>query len=94
MVFADAAPTEDAAVTTLGADGRARLRTIVARIERLEEDKQAVQNDLKDVYAEAKGEGFDVKALRKAISLRKKNRKEREEEEAMLELYLEALGDL
>ena len=69
-----------------------RLKQIVARIERLEEDKKAVADDIKEVYAEAKGTGFDTKIMRKIISLRKKDHAERQEEEAIMELYLQALG--
>jgi uncharacterized protein (UPF0335 family) len=69
-----------------------RLRSFVDRIERLEEEKAGLADDIKDVYHEAKGEGFDVKVLRKVISLRKKDPQERAEEEELLELYLSALG--
>jgi uncharacterized protein (UPF0335 family) len=69
-----------------------QLRTIVERIERLEEEKKTIAGDIKEVYAEAKGNGFDIKILRKVISLRKKDADERQEEEAMLEVYLAALG--
>jgi|HubBroStandDraft_1064217.scaffolds.fasta_scaffold00033_25 uncharacterized protein (UPF0335 family) len=71
-----------------------QLRALVERIERLEEEKKALQEDIKDVYAEAKGNGFDVKILRKIISLRKRDRAEVDEEETILELYLRALGML
>lgn len=71
-----------------------QLRSFVERIERLEEEKAALAADIKEVYAEAKGNGFDTKTLRKVISLRKKDTAERQEEEAMLELYLHALGML
>ena len=69
-----------------------QLKSIIERIERLEEEKAGIAGDIKDVYAEAKGTGFDVKALRKIISLRKKDHAERQEEEAILELYMQALG--
>lgn len=69
-----------------------QLRAFVERIERLEEEKKVIADDIKDVYAEAKGNGFDVKILRKVISLRKKKPEEREEEEAVLDLYMHALG--
>ena len=69
-----------------------QLRTIVSRIERLEEEKAALSADLKEVYAEAKGNGFDVKALRKLISLRKQDDNKRREEEMILTTYLHALG--
>lgn len=68
------------------------LRAFVERIERLEEEKQTLADDIKEVYAEAKGTGFDTKVLRKVIALRKKDKAEREEEEAVLDLYLRALG--
>lgn len=69
-----------------------QLKAIVERIERLEEEKKEVAEQIKEVYAEAKGNGFDVKTLRKVVSLRKKKPEERSEEEAMLDLYLHALG--
>jgi uncharacterized protein (UPF0335 family) len=69
-----------------------QLRAIILRIERLEEEKKVISDDIKDVYAEAKGNGFDVGILRKVVSLRKKQPHEREEEEAVLDLYLHALG--
>ena len=69
-----------------------QLKTIVERIERLEEEKKTIAADIKEVYAEAKGHGFDTKILRKVISLRKKEAAEREEEQSMLDLYLSALG--
>ncbi|EGF90261.1 hypothetical protein ABI_32770 [Asticcacaulis biprosthecium C19] len=69
-----------------------RLRTIIERIERLEEDKAVIANDIKEVYAEAKGEGFDVKILRKVVSIRKKDKAKRDEEEAILDLYMSAIG--
>jgi uncharacterized protein (UPF0335 family) len=69
-----------------------QLRSIIERIERLEEDKSQVAADIKEVYAEAKGNGFDTKALRKLVALRKKDRDKVLEERAMLELYANALG--
>ena len=71
-----------------------QLRTIVARIERLEEEKAALATDLREVYAEAKGNGFDVKALRAVIRLRKQDAQERQEHELILDTYLNALGML
>ncbi|MFT0892928.1 DUF2312 domain-containing protein [Pseudochelatococcus sp. G4_1912] len=68
------------------------LKQFVERIERLEEEKSALVADIKEVYTELKGRGFDAKAIRKIISLRKKALEERAEEEAILELYLQALG--
>ncbi len=77
--------------TTVAAD---QLRSIVERIERLEEEKKEVAEQIKEVFAEAKANGFDTKTLRKVVSLRKKSQDERSEEEAMLDLYLSALGML
>jgi uncharacterized protein (UPF0335 family) len=71
---------------------KGQLKSLVERIERLEEEKKTIAADIKEVYAEAKGHGFDTKILRKVISIRKKDRQELEEEEAMLDLYLGALG--
>lgn len=76
--------------TTNFAQGQ--LRSLVERIERLEEEKKTIADDIKEVYAEAKGNGFDTKVLRKVISMRKKDTAERQEEEAMIALYLNALG--
>lgn len=69
-----------------------QLKSFVERIERLEEEKQTISDDIKDVYAEAKGNGFDTKILRQVIRLRKMNKAEREEMEAVLDLYMKALG--
>ena len=69
-----------------------QLRAIVTRIERLEEEKAALAADLRETYAEAKGSGFDVKALRTVVRLRKQDETKRREEEAVLSTYLHALG--
>ena len=69
-----------------------QLRLLIERIERLEEEKKGISDDIKDVYAEAKGTGFDTKAIRTIIRLRKKDQAEREEEETVLDLYKSALG--
>jgi uncharacterized protein (UPF0335 family) len=69
-----------------------QLRSVIERIERLEEEKREIAEAIKEVYAEAKGNGFDVAILRKVISLRKKSSDERSEEEAILDTYLIALG--
>lgn len=71
-----------------------QLKAFVERIERLEEEKKATADDIRDVYAEAKGTGFDVKALRTIVRLRKQDVDERREQEAVLEMYLNALGML
>ena len=70
----------------------AELRQFIERIERLEEEKAALQDDVKEVFAEAKGRGYDVKAMRAILRIRKKDPNERQEEEAILETYLNALG--
>jgi uncharacterized protein (UPF0335 family) len=69
-----------------------QLRAFVERIERMEEEKRAIADDIKEIYAEAKGNGFDTKVLRQVIKIRKQDRSERLEQEAILELYLSALG--
>jgi len=69
-----------------------QLKSLVERIERLEEEKRALSGDLKEVYAEAKGHGFDTKILRKVVALRRKDAVEREEEDTMVTLYMSALG--
>lgn len=90
-LHADAA---DASPDVLNATAQGRLKSIIERVERLEEDKQAVMLDIKEVFAEAKGEGYDVKVLRKVLRLRKQDKAKRQEEEAILDLYLSALGEI
>jgi len=75
-----------------GAVAADQLRSIIERIERLEEEKAALAEDIKQVYAEAKANGYDVKTLRRVVRLRKMDSHDRSEQEALLELYLEALG--
>ena len=69
-----------------------RLRSIIERIERLEEERKALGNDIKDIYSEAKSAGFDIRVLRKLISLRKIEANDREEMEGLLDVYMRALG--
>jgi uncharacterized protein (UPF0335 family) len=69
-----------------------RLRAFVERIERLEEEKAALAADIREVYAEAKGTGFDVKTMRQLIRLRKMDRSDRQEQEHLLDLYKRAIG--
>ena len=69
-----------------------RLRSFVERVERLEEEKKALSDDIKEVYAEAKGEGFDTKIMRQVVGLRRLDKADFQEREAMLDLYLGALG--
>lgn len=71
-----------------------QLRSIVERIERLEEEKKALASDIKDIYAEAASNGFDVKILRKIISIRKRDQADLDEEESLLLVYMAALGML
>jgi uncharacterized protein (UPF0335 family) len=71
-----------------------QLKAFVERVERLEEEKKAIADDVRDVYAEAKANGYDVKALRTVIRLRKQDVNERKEQEAILETYMHALGML
>jgi uncharacterized protein (UPF0335 family) len=69
-----------------------QLRSFIERIERLEEEKKGISDDIRDVFAEAKGTGFDTKIMRQVIRLRKMDKAERQESEAILDLYLNALG--
>jgi uncharacterized protein (UPF0335 family) len=71
-----------------------QLKAIIERIERLEEEKKTISDDIRDVYAEAKGNGFDAKVLRTIVRLRKQDANERAEEETILETYMQALGML
>lgn len=86
-----AAVKEDAPATKFAKD---QLKSIIERIERLEEEKKAISDDIRDVYAESKGNGFDVKALRAIVRLRKQDPNERQEQETILETYMHALGML
>jgi uncharacterized protein (UPF0335 family) len=70
------------------------LKAFVERVERLEEEKKAIADDVRDVYAEAKANGFDIKAMRTVVRIRKQDVNERKEQEAILETYLHALGML
>lgn len=81
-------------IDVLTATAQAQLKSVIERIERLEEDKAAVMADLKEVYAEAKGNGYDTKILRKVVRLRKQDKAKRQEEEALIDLYLSAVGGL
>ena len=71
-----------------------QLKAIIERIERLEEEKKTISDDIRDVYAEAKGNGYDVKALRTIVRMRKQDANERAEQETILETYMQALGML
>ena len=85
---------DSSSIEVLNSTAQTRLKTIIERVERLEEDKAAVANDIKEVFLEAKGEGFDVKILRKVVRLRKQDKAKRQEEEALVDLYLSAIGGL
>lgn len=84
--------TDDITTETAQTIAVGQLRSFIERIERLEEEKSTIGDDIKEVYAEAKGSGFDTKAVRTLIRLRKKEEHERQEEEAMIQLYMDALG--
>jgi uncharacterized protein (UPF0335 family) len=71
-----------------------QLKSIVDRIEKLEEQKDDISSDIKEVYSEAKANGFDTKVLRKIIRERKRDLRERREEEAIMDLYLQAVGEV
>ena len=87
--MADGSASVEGAIT-IAAD---RLRSFIERVERLEEEKAAIMNDVKEIYAEAKGEGYDVKILRQVVRIRKMDRADRQEQEALLDLYLAAIGE-
>ena len=86
----DASPHSD----VLNGTAQTQLKSIVERVERLEQEKSEIAEQIKEVFAEAKGNGFDVKILRKIVRIRKQDRAKRMEEEAILDLYLSALGEV
>lgn len=81
-------------MTAQGHNSKEQLKSIIERIERLEEEKAGIASDIRDVYTEAKGNGFDAKALRTIIKMRKQDADERREQEALIETYMHALGML
>lgn len=83
-----------AAALSLTGAAKDKLKQVVTKIERLEEEKKEVASQIKDVYAEAKSMGYDTKALRAVIRLRKQDRQEREEQQTILDTYLLALGEI
>jgi uncharacterized protein (UPF0335 family) len=85
---------QDAAAQSLTQAAKEKLKQLVSRIERLEEDKKVLSDEIKDTFAGSKAEGYDVKALRAVIKLRKIETAERQEQEAILDLYLHALGEI
>jgi uncharacterized protein (UPF0335 family) len=78
----------------LNATAQGQLKSIIERVERLEQEKAEVAEQIKEVFAEAKGNGFDTKVLRKVVRIRKQDRAKRMEEEAILDLYLSAIGEV
>ncbi len=82
--MADSVPTDSVAAD--------ELKAFIERIERLEEEKAGIAGDIKEVFSEMKGRGFDTKAVRQILRIRKKDHAERQEEEAILDLYMQALG--
>jgi uncharacterized protein (UPF0335 family) len=77
----------------LNSTAQSQLKSIIERVERLEQEKAEIAEQIKEVFAEAKGNGFDVKVLRKIVRIRKQDRAKRMEEEAILDLYMSALGE-
>ena len=83
------APASDRDVTKLD---NGRLKSFIERVERMEVEKKAIADDIKEIYSEAKGNGFDVKIMRKVVSIRKQDARKRAEEEEILDLYMYSLG--
>lgn len=94
MAMPDFGGTDTVAAQSLTQTAQEKLRQLVARIERLEEEKKSIGDDVKETYAEAKAMGFDTKVLRQVVRIRKQDRQEREEQEQIRELYLHALGEI
>jgi uncharacterized protein (UPF0335 family) len=86
--------TDTVAAQSLTQTAQEKLRQLVSRIEKLEEEKKSIADDVKESYAEAKAVGFDPKVLRQVIRIRKQDRQEREEQEQVRDLYLHALGEI
>jgi uncharacterized protein (UPF0335 family) len=86
--------SDTVAAQALTQSAQEKLRQLVARIEKLEEEKKGIADDVKETYAEAKSMGFDTKVLRQVVRFRKQDRQEREEQEQVRELYLHALGEI
>jgi uncharacterized protein (UPF0335 family) len=85
---------DGAAAAALTQAAKDKLKQVIAKIERLEEEKKEVATQIKDVYAESKSMGYDTKALRGVIRFRKQDRQEREEQQSILDTYLLALGEI
>jgi uncharacterized protein (UPF0335 family) len=90
----DYSASESAAPQSLTQSTREKLRQLVARIEKLEEEKKSIADDVKETYAEAKTFGLDTKVLRQVIKIRKQDRQQREEQEMVRDLYMHALGEI
>lgn len=88
------APESQSVLDTLGATAQGKLKSLVERIERLHEERATVMEDIKEVFAEAKGEGFDTAIIRKVIAIRKMDPAKRSELESLIELYITAIGGL
>lgn len=87
-------PREETAPQALTESAREKLKQIIVRIERVEEERAGLAQDAKDIYAEAKALGYDTKAIRQVVRLRKIDRQERDEAEMVLDLYLHAIGEV
>lgn len=84
---------ERAAMDILNGPAQTQLKSVVERVERLDQERSEIAEQIKEVLSEAKGNGFDTKIIRKVVAIRKKDRAKRQEEEALIDLYLGALGD-
>ena len=85
---------DSAHLDVLNTTAQGQLKSIIERIERLEQEKAEVSEQIKEVFAEAKGNGFDVKVLKKVVRVRRQDRAKRQEEDAILDLYLSAIGEI
>jgi uncharacterized protein (UPF0335 family) len=94
MDTAATARAEATASPVKGNVAAAELKQFIERLERLEEEKKTISDDIRDVFAELKGRGFEVKAVRQILKIRKQDQSERQEQEAILEVYMQALGML
>jgi uncharacterized protein (UPF0335 family) len=92
--FGGAETSAVAGVQSLTSTAQEKLRQLVARIEKLEEEKKSIADDVKETYGEAKALGYDTKVLRQVVRWRKQDRQEREEQEQVRDLYLHALGEI
>ena len=92
--YAVVTPDDNSHGDILNQAAQGQLKSIIERIERLEQEKTEIAEQIKEVFAEAKGNGFDVKVLRKVVRIRKQDRAKRLEEEAILDLYLSAIGEI